>query len=276
MIRLGRGSPDPLGATWDAERGGTNFAIFSEHATAVELCLFGAASGAEERLELPSRTEHVWHGFAPGISPGQRYGYRVQGRYAPREGQRFNRAKLLIDPYAKAISGRIDWNAPVFGYRFGRHSQDLTRDLRNSASGVPKSVVVDPAFDWGADRPPRTSWSETVIYEAHVKGLSMCHPEVPEQLRGTYLGLTHPAILEHLRSLGVTAVELLPVHQFVNDKFLLDRGLTNYWGYNSIGYFAPESRYSSTGEAGQQVTEFKQLVKALHSAGFEVILDVVY
>ncbi|MBX5492938.1 MAG: glycogen debranching protein GlgX [Chloroflexi bacterium] len=271
------GSPHPLGATWDPAAGGTNFALFSEHATRVELCLFNDPWGPEvERIALPKRTRHVWHGFVVGVRPGQLYGYRVYGPYAPRLGQRFNPAKLLIDPYARAIAGQVDWSQPVFGYRFGRRSEDLTRDVRDSARGIPKCVVVDPAFDWGDDRRPNVPFSDTIIYETHVKGLTMQHPDVPEALRGTYAGLASPPVIDYLRSLGVTAIELLPVHHFVNDKFLLDRGLTNYWGYSSIGYFAPEARYSASGLLGQQVAEFKQMVKALHAAGLEVILDVVY
>jgi isoamylase len=274
---VSEGRPYPLGANWDARRQGTNFAVFSEHATRVEVCLFEEAWGPEvARVPLAKRTYHVWHGFLPGVRPGQFYGYRVHGPYAPRLGHRFNPAKLLIDPYAKAIVGRVDWARPVFGYRFGRRSEDLTRDVRDSAPGIPKSVVVDPQFDWGEDRRPDVPWPDTIIYETHVKGLTARHPDVPAELRGTYAGLASPPVVEYLRSLGVTAVELMPVHHFVNDKFLLDRGLTNYWGYNSIGYFAPESRYAAAGEQGEQVREFKEMVKALHAAGLEVILDVVY
>ncbi len=275
--RVSSGRPFPLGATWDPQREEINFAVFSEHATRVELCLYDEPWGKEvERIALPRRTYHVWHGCLTGVRPGQLYGYRVHGPYAPRLGHRFNPAKLLIDPYAKAIAGRVDWSQPVFGYRFGRRSEDLTRDVRDSARGIPKSVVVDSTFDWGGDRRPCVPWTDTVIYETHVKGLTARHPDVPEDLRGTYAGLAQPAVLDYLQSLGVTAVELMPVHHFVNDKFLLDRGLTNYWGYSSIGYFAPESRYAASGEEGQQVVEFKAMVKALHAAGLEVILDVVY
>jgi glycogen operon protein len=269
------GRPEPLGATWDGH--GTNFAVFSQHAVRVELCLFDDVSGKESaRIPMPEQTRNVWHAYLNGVGPGQLYGYRVQGRYAPREGIRFNPNKLLIDPYAKAIAGRIDWRAPIFGYRVGARTEDLTRDVHNSARGMPKSVVVDTAFDWADDAPPEIPWSEMVIYETHVKGISMRHPAVPEHLRGTYLGLASEPILEHLRSLGVTAVELLPVHHFDDDKFLLDKQLSNYWGYSSIGYFAPMARYSSSGDRGQQVTEFKTMVKQLHAAGLEVFLDVVY
>src|SRR5919204_272705 len=268
------GRPDPLGAWWDGH--GTNFAVFAQQATRVELCLFDEVSGKESaRIALPEQTRNIWHGYVNGIGPGQLYGYRVQGRYAPREGLRFNFNKLLIDPYTRAIAGNVDWSAPIFGYRLGGRNQDLTRGVHNSARGIPKSVVVDDRFEWGDDRPPGVPWSETVIYETHVKGISMRHPDVPEELRGTYLGLASEPIVEHLRSLGVTAVELLPVHHFFDDKFLLDKGLANYWGYNSIGYFAPVARYA-TGDRGEQVTEFKTMVKRLHEAGLEVFLDVVY
>jgi isoamylase len=268
------GRPDPLGATWDGQ--GTNFALFAQDATRVELCLFDDVKGKESaRVALPEQTRNIWHGFLPNVDPGQLYGYRVHGRYAPREGLRFNPNKLLIDPYARAISGAVDWNTPIFAYRLGSRTEDLTRDVHNSARGIPKSVVIDGEFDWGDDFRPNTPWSETIVYETHVKGISMTHPDVPEDLRGTYLGLASEPMLEHFRSLGVTAIELLPIHHFVDDKFLLDKGLGNYWGYNSVGYFAPAGRYARD-DHGQQVTEFKQLVKTLHAAGFEVFLDVVY
>jgi isoamylase len=268
------GRPDPLGATWDGH--GTNFALFSQHAVRVELCLFDDVYGKESaRIPLPEQTRNVWHAYLNGVGPGQLYGYRVQGRYAPRDGVRFNSNKLLIDPYARAIAGRIDWRAPIFGYRLGGRNEDLTRDVHNSARGMPKCVVVDGAFDWSGDYPPQVPWSETIIYETHVKGISMRHPDVPEAERGTYLGLASEPVVEHLRSLGVTAVELLPIHHFVDDKFLLDKDLSNYWGYNSIGFFAPAGRYAS-GDRGQQVAEFKTMVKRLHAAGMEVFLDVVY
>ncbi len=268
------GRPDPLGATWDGQ--GTNFAVFAQQATRVELCLFDDVYGKETmRIALPEQTRHVWHAYVQGIPPGQMYGYRVHGRYAPREGLRFNPNKLLIDPYARAVRGAVDWNAPVFSYRLGSRSEDLTRDVHNSARGMPKSLVVDNHFDWGDDRPPNVPWSETIIYETHVKGISKRHPDVAEDQRGTYLGLASEPVIEHLRGLGVTAVELLPVHQFIDDKFLLDKGLMNYWGYNSVGFFAPAGRYAS-GDNGQQVSEFKEMVKRLHAAGLEVFLDVVY
>ncbi len=268
------GTPDPLGATWDGA--GVNFALYSQHATRVDLCLYDDVRGREiARVTLPDVTNHVWHGYVAGLGPGQLYGYRVSGPYAPREGHRFNPNKLVVDPYTRAIAGRVDWNAPVFGYRLGSRTEDLTRDIRNSGRGIPKSVVVDPEFDWQGDRPPAIPWSDTLIYETHVKSLTARHPHVPEDLRGTYLGLASPAILDYFKQLGVTAVELLPVHQFVDDKFLLDKGLVNYWGYNTLGFFAPESRYA-TGDRGEQVDEFKEMVRRLHAADLEVILDVVY
>jgi glycogen operon protein len=268
------GSPEPLGATWDGR--GTNFAVYSQRAVRVELCLFDDIAGKESaRIALPESTRNVWHGYVNGVGPGQLYGFRVEGRYAPREGIRFNPNKLLIDPYARAIAGRIDWRAPIFGYRSGARTEDLTRDVHNSARGMPKSVVVDASFEWGDDRPLDVPLTETVIYETHVKGISMRHPDVAESLRGTYLGLASEPIVEHLKSLGVTAVELLPVHHFDDDKFLSDKELSNYWGYNTIGYFAPAAHYA-TRDRGEQVTEFKTMVKRLHAAGLEVVLDVVY
>jgi isoamylase len=275
MLTIWPGRPDPLGATWDGQ--GTNFALFSQNASRVDLCIFDD-SGVKEvaRLTLPERTRNIWHGYVRDVGPGTLYGYRVHGPYAPRDGQRFNPTKLLIDPYARAISGRVDWSTPVFAYRIGARTEDLTRDVHNSARGVPKGVVVDNRFEWHDDRPPSTPWSETIIYEAHVKGLTAQHPEVPPELRGTYAALASPPILDYLTSLGITALELLPIHVFVDDKFLLERGLANYWGYNSIGYFAPQGRYAQAGDRGQQVTEFKTMVKALHAKGIEVFLDVVY
>ncbi len=274
-MRVWPGEPFPLGATWDGE--GVNFALFSENATAVELCLYESEGDAIEidKIRLEERSDQVWHCYLPDVRPGQFYGYRVHGPYAPEDGHRFNPAKLLIDPYAKAISGAISWSNALFAYRVGGERQDLEPDPNNSAGGVPKSVVIDNAFTWGEDRPLRTPWNRTLIYECHVKGMSIRHPDVPERLRGTYLGLASDPIIDHLLSLGITAVELLPVHQFVVDRHLAERGLTNYWGYNSIGFFAPDVRYS-TKALGNQVVEFKSMVKALHSAGIEVILDVVY
>ncbi|HET7519963.1 MAG TPA: glycogen debranching protein GlgX [Candidatus Limnocylindria bacterium] len=268
VSRVWRGNPYPLGATWDGA--GVNFAIFSENARGVELCLFDA-DDRETRIRLTEQTDQVWHAYLPDVRPGQRYGYRVHGPYNPAQGHRFNARKLLMDPYAKRIDGPIDWSDRLFGYHVG--GEDDQPDERDSAPNVPKCVVVDPAFVWSDDRPLKTPWEQTVIYEAHVKGFTALHPEVPDELRGTYAGLASPAVVDHLTSLGVTALELLPVHQHVNDRHLVERGLTNYWGYNTIGFFAPESRYAATDDP---VGEFKSAVKRLHDAGIEVILDVVY
>ncbi|MGY1730494.1 glycogen debranching protein GlgX [Geodermatophilus sp. SYSU D01045] len=268
MTQVWPGTAYPLGATYDGT--GTNFALFSEVAEKVELCLFDE-QGNEERIRLPEMDGYVWHAFLPGIQPGQRYGYRVHGPYDPANGQRCNPNKLLLDPYAKAIDGAIDWDEACFGYRFGSGE----RNDADSAPHMPKSVVINPYFDWGVDRPPRTPYNKTVIYEAHVKGLTMTHPRIPEELRGTYAGIAHPAVVEHLQSLGVTAIELMPVHQFVQDDTLLQKGLRNYWGYNTIGFFAPHNEYAQQTD-GQQVQEFKGMVRTLHEAGIEVILDVVY
>jgi isoamylase len=266
------GRPFPLGATWDGQ--GTNFSLFSEHAERVELWLFDE----ERRLELTERTAFNWHGYLPGVGPGQRYGYRVHGPYEPEEGRRFNPAKLLIDPYAKAIDGPVRWDrANVFPYTpDGTDTADLEADDEDSADAVPRSVVVDTDFDWEGDRRPGTPWSDVVIYETHVRGFTMRHPDVREDLRGTYAGLASEAAIEYLTSLGATAVELMPVHHIVDESFLVGRGLTNYWGYSSIGYLAPHAGYAATGMRGEQVREFKGMVKALHRAGIEVILDVVY
>ncbi len=274
--RVWPGRPYPLGATWNGQ--GTNFALFSENATAVDLCLYPSLDAVEatDVIRLHEQTAHVWHCFLPGVRPGQLYGYRVHGRYDPENGQRFNPNKLLLDPYAKAIAGSVDWSSPVAGYRPNDPSGDLSFDDRDDAAGVPKSVISDPFFDWANDRKPEIPWHNSVIYELHVKGFTQQHPMIPEDIRGTYAGLAHPVAIDHLKRLGVTAVELLPVHAFIDDGFLTDLGLKNYWGYNSIGYFAPDARYSSTGEQGEQVNEFKAMVKAMHTAGIEVILDVVY
>ncbi|MGH3728641.1 MAG: glycogen debranching protein GlgX [Micromonosporaceae bacterium] len=269
----------PLGATYDGT--GTNFALFSEVAEAVELCLFdgdGPGGGNETRLELPEVDGFVWHGFLPGVAPPQRYGYRVHGPYDPKRGHRCNPQKLLLDPYAKAVDGDVDWDPSVFGYQFGRPDRPSTTD---SAPHMPKSVVVSPFFDWGDDRPPHHPYHQSVIYEAHVRGLTLTHPEIPEELRGTYAAIGHPVIVEHLRKLGVTSLELMPVHQFVHDHHLAQRGLRNYWGYNTIGYLAPHHGYAAAGrgrtrQPDQQVSEFRAMVKSLHAAGIEVILDVVY
>ncbi|MGN9789509.1 glycogen debranching protein GlgX [Streptomyces sp. NPDC054847] len=264
------GQAYPLGATYDGA--GTNFAVHSEAAHRIELCLLHD-DGSETAVELRETDAFVRHAYLPGIMPGQRYGFRVHGPYEPARGQRCNSAKLLLDPYARAISGSIEWNESVYGYHFGR--PDSRNDL-DSAPHTMTSVVVNPYFDWGDDRLPRTDYHRTVIYEAHVKGLTMLHPELPPELRGTYAGLAHPAVISHLTELGVTALELMPVHQFVNDHRLVDAGLNNYWGYNTIGFFAPHNSYASWGDRGEQVLEFKQAVRALHQAGIEVILDVVY
>jgi len=264
------GSSYPLGATYDGN--GTNFALFSEGAEKVELCLFDE-DGTETRYDLIDVDAFVWHAYLPNILPGQRYGYRVHGEYDPANGKRFNPSKLLLDPYAKAVEGQVDWGQAVFSYEFG--DPDSFND-EDSAAHMMKGVVVNPFFDWSGDRQPKTPYAETFIYEAHVKGLTQLHPDVPEELRGTYAGIAHPAVIDHLRKLGVTAIELMPVHQFVNDSTLEEKGLSNYWGYNTIAFLAPQNTYSSTGDHGQQVQEFKAMVKALHAAGIEVILDVVY
>ncbi|HEV3472887.1 MAG TPA: alpha-amylase family glycosyl hydrolase, partial [Actinomycetota bacterium] len=267
------GGRSELGANWDGE--GTNFAVFSEHAEAVELCLFDE-DGSETRIRLPEVTAFVWHGYVPGVGPGQRYGFRVHGPYDPEAGHRFNPNKVLIDPYARAVEGDVSWIPAVYGYELGAADEDLKASAADDAAAMPKSVVVDGSFDWGGDRPLNIPWHETVIYETHVKGFTMTHPGVPLQLRGTYAGLAHPAAIEHLQLLDITAVELMPVHHFVHPQHLVDKGLRNYWGYDSIAYLAPYSGYSATGMCGQQVAEFKEMVKALHAAGIEVILDVVY
>jgi isoamylase len=269
------GKPYPLGATWDGS--GVNFALFSENATQVDLCLFDEGGKQETgRVTMTEYTDHVWHAYLPGIKPSQLYGYRVSGPYEPEQGHRFNPAKLLLDPYAKAIAGELKWSDAHYGYTIGSPEEDLSRDERDNAGDMLKCAVIDPAFDWEGDVQLRTEWHQTLIYEVHVKGFTVNHPEVPEELRGTYSGLACPAVIDYLRSLGVTAIELMPVHQFVDDRYLVQRNLKNYWGYNSIGFFAPEARYSSSGVVGRQVKEFKGMVKALHRAGIEVILDVVY
>ncbi|GJG85136.1 glycogen operon protein GlgX homolog [Gemmatimonadetes bacterium T265] len=276
-MRVWPGQPFPLGASWDG--GGVNFAIFSENATGVDLCLFDAPDDARERLRIPmrERSDQVWHCYLPDVRPGQLYGYRVHGPYAPAQGDRFNPAKLLIDPYAKAVSNAIRWSDALFAYKVGDPRLDLTLDPEDETSGAVKCVVVDDSFTWGDDRPPRTPWNRTVIYEAHVRGMTVAHPDVDPKLRGTYLGLVTDPILDHLQSLGVTAVELLPVHQFVDERHLAQKGLTNYWGYSSIAFLAPDIRYATEGALrGRQVYEFKTMVKKLHAAGIEVILDVVY
>ncbi|MDJ0899667.1 MAG: glycogen debranching protein GlgX [Xenococcus sp. MO_188.B8] len=268
------GNPHPLGANWDGE--GTNFALFSEHATGVELCLFDDHD-SETRLPLVAVENYVWHGYVPGIKPGQKYGFRVYGPHEPEQGHRFNPAKLLIDPYAKAIAGDVSHGAEIFGYPWDDEKKDLALSYLDNAHLIPKSIVIDDSFDWEGDRLLQLPWPETVIYETHVKGFSKLNPKIPEELRGTYGGLAHPAAIAYFQALGVTAVELLPTyHFFIYPGLLAEKGLTNYWGYDPIGYFAPYSGYSASGILGQQVNEFKQMVKSLHAAGIEVILDVVY
>ncbi len=270
------GNPYPQGANWDGA--GVNFSLFSENATGVELCLYDDRDSNLEisRIAITERTDNVWHIYLQGVKPGLRYGYRVHGPYDPNNGQRFNPAKLLVDPYAKSIDGFLQWDDSLFGYTIGHPDEDLSRDDRDSAPFVPKSIVVDPYFDWRNDSLLHIPWHETIIYELHVKGFTMLHPEIPSDLRGTYAGLAHPAAVEYLKKLGITSVELMPIHHSVADRHLLDRGLTNYWGYNSLGFFAPDARFSAAGSAGDQVAEFKNMVRTLHSAGLEVILDVVY
>ncbi|MEY9212314.1 glycogen debranching protein GlgX [Thermobifida halotolerans] len=265
------GTPYPLGATFDGA--GTNFALYSQVAEYVELCLFDDDDGAQTRVRLPEVRGFVHHGYLPGVGPGQRYGYRVHGPHDPARGLRCNPNKLLVDPYAKAVDGPVEWNEALFGYTFGTPER---RNDADSAAYAPKCVVVSPYFDWGNEKRPAIPYHETVIYETHVRGLTVRHPEVPERLRGTYAGMAHPAVVEHLLRLGVTAVELMPVHEFLHDHVLQARGLRNYWGYNTIGFFAPHSGYAAFGTRGEQVQEFKAMVKALHEAGIEVILDVVY
>jgi isoamylase len=265
------GRPYPLGATWDGE--GVNFALYSEHAEKVDLCLFDN-SGRNEitRIPLAEQTDMVWHSYLPEVRPGQLYGYRVYGPYAPEKGDRFNHHKLLLDPYGKQVQGAIRWSDAHFGYKVGHKQEDLSFDRRDNAAGMPKNRVIDSAFTWGTDAPPRIPWHETVIYELHVKGFTMCHPDVPTHLRGTYAGLATAPVIDYLTHLGVTSIELMPVHSFVDDRQLVERGLRNYWGYNSIGFLALEPRYLAT----DSVSEFKTMVKTFHSAGLEVILDVVY
>jgi len=269
-VQVWPGHPYPLGATYDGA--GTNFSLFSEVASRVELCFFDDA-GNQRCVDLPEMTGFIWHGYVPNVSPGQRYGFRVHGPWDPGAGQRCNPSKLLLDPYGKAVDGAVRWNEAVFGRYFD--NPDVRNDA-DSAPFMPHSVVTNPLFDWAGDRYPRTPWHETIIYELHVKGFTQRHPDIPEKLRGTYAGLAHPAAISHLKTLGISAVELLPVHQFVHDSLLIERGLRNYWGYNSISYLAAHDEYSSGGAAGQQVHEFKQMVKTLHAEGIEVILDVVY
>ena len=275
-MRVWPGRPYPLGATWDG--GGVNFSIFSAHATRVELCLFDSPEAEQEsqRVPLPEQTDLAWHGYLPDAHPGQLYGYRVHGPYDPSQGHRFNANKIVLDPYAKAIGRDLWWSDEVFGYRIGDPTEDLSFDERDNAAYAPLAVVIDPAFTWGDDRPPQTPRHETIIYELHVKGFTKLHPEVPEELRGTYVGLASEAAISYLKKLGVTAVELMPVHHRCDERHLLEKGLCNYWGYNTLAYFAPDVRYASAGPGRESVEEFKRMVCALHKAGLQVILDVVY
>jgi isoamylase len=275
-VRVWPGEPYPLGATWTGV--GVNFAIFSAHAEKVELCLFASRDAERESVRIPltERRDMVWHAFLPDARPNQLYGYRVHGPYDPHHGHRFNPNKVVMDPYAKSVARTIRWADEMFGYRVGDPAEDLSYDDRDNAPFAPLAAVVDPAFTWGDDRPPRTAWHNTVIYEMHVRGFSKLHPGIPERLRGTYEALTTEAALKHLTRLGVTAVELMPVHHHARDRHLDERGLTNYWGYNSFGYFAPERRLASSQSPAGAVREFKRMVRALHGAGLEVILDVVY
>ncbi len=269
------GKPYPLGAKWDGK--GTNFAVYSENAEGAEVCLFDEENNQIDSVPLEECTAFVWHGYLPDVHPGQRYGYRIHGPWDPANGQRFNPAKLLVDPYAQAVTGYVQWDQSIFPYNFdGGDDPDLTKNEEDSGKGMPKSIIIDPAFDWENDKPLRIPLADSIIYELHVKGFSFTNPAIPEELRGTYAGLAHPASIEYLKKLGITAVELLPVHQFINDKTLVDKGLTNYWGYNTLAYFSPAGRYSASGDTGGQVNEFKNMVKELHKAGIEVILDVVY
>ncbi|SDL26192.1 glycogen operon protein [Catalinimonas alkaloidigena] len=270
------GHPYPLGATWDGK--GVNFALYADNATGVELCLFDAADQDAETVRIPlhERTHHVWHAYLPGLKPGQLYGYRVHGPYDPHSGHRFNPHKLLLDPYAKALSGTIQWHDALFGYEIGHPDQDLSFSEIDSAPYLPKSIVIDSSFDWGDEKRPQIPYYRSIIYEMHVKGFTQMHPDIPEEIRGTYAALGHPVTIKYLKELGITAVELMPVHHFLTDRHLDDKGLTNYWGYNTIAFFAPDVRYASDKTLGHQVQEFKAMVKALHNAGIEVILDVVY
>ncbi|MBL7841815.1 MAG: glycogen debranching protein GlgX [Cyclobacteriaceae bacterium] len=275
-MKIYPGHPYPLGATWDKK--GVNFALFAENATEVEVCLFDSESDKKEkyRIKLTERNHQIWHGYIPDLKPGQLYGYRVSGPYEPQNGHRYNPNKLLIDPYAKAVAGIINWDDSLFGYDLNHADKDLSFSESDSAPFVPKSVVIDESFNWEDDTAPKVAYHHTIIYEAHVKGLTKQLDKIPDNIRGTYAAIGHPETINYLKALGITAIELMPVHHFVSDRHLKEKGLNNYWGYNSIGFFAPDARYSSSGVRGEQVTEFKEMVKALHKAGIEVILDVVY
>lgn len=270
------GHPYPLGATWDGN--GVNFALYADNATGVELCLFNTNTSGKEsaRIEITERTHQIWHVYLPDVKPGQLYGYRVTGPYDPQNGHRFNPFKLLIDPYAKAIAGTIEWHDSLFGYIMGAPDADLTFNRTDSAPYVPKSVVIDPNFDWEGDKPPKTAYHKSIIYETHVKGFTKLHPDIPDEIKGTYSALAHPVTIKYLTDLGITAIELMPVHHFLRDRHLAVNDLANYWGYNSIAYFAPDIRYAKGNGSGEQVYEFKNMVKEMHKAGIEVILDVVY
>src|SRR5437868_12213368 len=270
-MRLSAGSPSRLGASWDGR--GTNFALFSAHAEKVELCLFDGQGRRElERVELPERSQDIWHGYLNDVSPGQLYGYRVHGPYAPERGHRFNPTKLLLDPYARRLAGRLVWSDAHFGFRVGSPRADLSLDRRDNARGMRKAVVVDEAFTWGTERRPSVPWEETFIYEAHVKGFTQQREDVPPHWRGTFRGLTAPAVIDHLKRLGVTTLELLPIHAFLDDRQLIERQLVNYWGYNTLGFFAPEQRYARDAP----LDDFRSTVSRLHDAGIEIVLDVVY
>src|SRR5947209_7244814 len=275
-MRLWPGRPYPLGATWDGV--GVNIALYSEHATKVELCLFDSIEDQHESkcITLPENTDMVWHGYFPDLEPGQLYGFRVHGPYEPEKGHRFNPKKLVLDPYAKAIGRDVTWDDSLFGYHIGDENKDLSFDDRDSAAFAPLATVIDTAFTWGDDRPPRTPWHKSLIYELHIKGFTQRMPDVPERICGTYAGLASEAAIQHLNSLNVTAVELMPVHHHVDDRHLFEKGLCNYWGYNTLAFFAPDLRYASKHSPRKSVQEFKMMVRALHAAGIEVILDVVY
>lgn len=270
------GQPHPLGANWDGE--GVNFAVFAENAAGIDLCLFDPSNTTTEteRIKINEVSHHVWHAYIPGLKPGQLYGYRAHGPYDPMNGLRYNPNKLLIDPYAKAISAPVEWDNALFGYIMGHPDEDLSFSDVDSAPFAPKGVVIDPSFDWEDDKSPKVPYHKSIIYETHVKGFTQLHPDIPEEIRGTYAAMSHPVSIEYLKKLGITSVELMPVHHFVIDKMLVDKGLSNYWGYNTIGFFAPDIRYSKSSTLGGQVNDFKQMVKELHKAGIEVILDVVY
>ncbi|MEZ6143711.1 MAG: glycogen debranching protein GlgX [Zavarzinella sp.] len=277
MNRIWPGSPYPLGATWDGI--GVNFALFSEHATKVELCLFEGATARKEshRFTLPEQTDQVWHGYFPDIRPGQLYGYRIHGPHDPQQGMRFNHHKIVLDPYAKAIGRSVRWCDEMFSYTIGDPQEDLSFDTRDNAAYAPLGAVIDEAFTWGSDRKPKIPWHKTIIYETHVKGFSKLHPEIPENIRGTYLAMCSEPAIRHLKELGITTVEVLPVHQHIDDRHLVEKGLSNYWGYNTLSFFAPEIEYSThSWNPLESVNEFKMMVRGLHAANIEVILDVVY